>query len=62
MAGLNFEKKVAGFLMEKELVYFSKVLEEPERPFLAILGGYILFGLLFTCIRICFYFYSLKKK
>ena len=39
MAGLNFEKKVAGFLMEKELVYFSKVLEEPERPFLAILGG-----------------------
>ncbi|XP_012558220.2 probable phosphoglycerate kinase isoform X1 [Hydra vulgaris] len=39
MAGLHFEKKVAGFLMEKELVYFSKVLEEPERPFLAILGG-----------------------
>ena len=25
--------------MKKELEYFAKVLESPERPFLAILGG-----------------------
>ncbi|MEN6372884.1 MAG: phosphoglycerate kinase [Armatimonadota bacterium] len=30
---------VAGFLMEKELDYLGKAITEPERPFLAILGG-----------------------
>ena len=30
---------VAGFLMEKELDYLGKAMENPERPFLAILGG-----------------------
>jgi len=30
---------VAGFLMEKELDYLGKAIGEPERPFLAILGG-----------------------
>eukprot|EP00794_Sanderia_malayensis_P007147 gene7147-7954_t len=39
MVGICLEKRVAGFLMKKELDYFSKVLEQPERPFLAILGG-----------------------
>lgn len=28
-----------GFLMKKEVEYFSKALEAPERPFLTILGG-----------------------
>ncbi|MDR5708555.1 MAG: phosphoglycerate kinase [Armatimonadota bacterium] len=30
---------VAGFLLEKELRYLGQVLERPERPFVAVLGG-----------------------
>jgi len=29
----------AGFLMKKELTYFSKALEKPARPLVAIIGG-----------------------
>jgi phosphoglycerate kinase len=39
MVGINLPIKAAGFLMKKELDYFAKALEHPERPFLAILGG-----------------------
>jgi 3-phosphoglycerate kinase len=36
---LNFEKRAAGFLMEKELRYLGKLLQSPDKPFVAILGG-----------------------
>jgi len=39
MVGVSLPQRAAGFLMKKELEYFAKVLENPERPFLAILGG-----------------------
>ena len=39
MVGVQLPQRAAGFLMKKELEYFAKVLESPERPFLAILGG-----------------------
>ena len=32
-------QSAAGFLMEKELQYLGKALEQPERPFVVILGG-----------------------
>ena len=41
MVGVNLSVRAAGFLMKKELDFFSKALEKPERPFLAIVGGYV---------------------
>jgi len=39
MVGVKLPQRAAGYLMKKELEYFAKALENPERPFLAILGG-----------------------
>jgi len=39
MVGVDLPQKASGFLMKKELEYFAKAVESPERPFLAILGG-----------------------
>ncbi|GMF00143.1 unnamed protein product [[Candida] boidinii] len=39
MVGFELPERAAGFLMAKELEYFAKALENPVRPFLAILGG-----------------------
>jgi phosphoglycerate kinase len=33
------KEKAAGLLMAKELEYLGRVLEKPERPFVAVLGG-----------------------
>uniref|UniRef100_A0A1B6CFY2 Phosphoglycerate kinase n=1 Tax=Clastoptera arizonana TaxID=38151 RepID=A0A1B6CFY2_9HEMI len=39
MMGEGYEQRAAGFLLKKELTYFAKALDNPEKPFLAILGG-----------------------
>lgn len=39
MLGSGFDVRASGFLLKKELAYFAKALDHPERPFLAILGG-----------------------
>jgi phosphoglycerate kinase len=39
MVGVDLPIKASGLLLQKELAYFGKALSDPERPFLAILGG-----------------------
>ena len=39
MVGSKHRHRAAGLLLTKELDYFSKALEKPQRPFLCILGG-----------------------
>jgi phosphoglycerate kinase len=39
MVGVNLPRRAAGLLMGKEIEYFAKVLENPHRPLLVIMGG-----------------------
>lgn len=39
MVGVDLPVRASGLLMQKELEYFGKALNNPERPFLGILGG-----------------------
>lgn len=39
ITGINTPLRCAGFLVEKELDYFAQALEQPQKPFVAILGG-----------------------
>ena len=39
MVDCQLPQKASGFLLKKELEYFAKALDQPQRPFLAILGG-----------------------
>jgi len=39
MVGINLPIKAAGFLMKKEIQSFGKALENPEKPFIVIMGG-----------------------
>lgn len=38
-AALQFEKRAAGFLIEKELNFLGKAVESPRRPYVVVLGG-----------------------
>lgn len=46
------EHKAAGFLMAKEINFFSKMLEEPIRPFVAVVGGSKVSGKLQAMIKL----------
>jgi len=39
VVGVQLKQRAAGFLMKKELDAFAKVIDHPQRPLLAILGG-----------------------
>jgi len=39
MVGIDVPTRASGFLLKKELEYFSKVLEGPERPLTVVMGG-----------------------
>lgn len=39
MVGVKHEVRAAGCLMSKEIEYFAKALETPERPLCVIMGG-----------------------
>jgi len=39
VVGISLPIRASGFLMEKELQAFAKLLEEPKKPYIAILGG-----------------------
>lgn len=39
MVGIKHEVRAAGYLMSKEIEYFAKALETPERPLCVIMGG-----------------------
>ena len=39
MLGEGYEQRASGFLLTKEMDYFSQALCNPPKPFLAILGG-----------------------
>lgn len=39
MVGVDVQTRAAGFLLKKELEYFSKVLESPTRPLTVVMGG-----------------------
>ena len=56
MVGVELPERVSGLLLKKELDYFAKALVEPERPFLAIMGGYdahACFFFFFFCFLFC---------
>ena len=36
---LDFDTRLAGFLVDKELKFISKMLKEPKHPFVVIIGG-----------------------
>lgn len=38
-AAEQFEKRAAGFLIEKELSYLNEAVENPKRPYAVVLGG-----------------------
>lgn len=39
ITGIKLPVRAAGYLLKKELDYFGKALEDPNRPFLMIMGG-----------------------
>jgi len=39
MVGVNHSIRASGLLMKKEIDYFARALETPQKPFLVIMGG-----------------------
>src|SRR5512136_565678 len=39
ITGVSLEKRAAGYLMKKELDFLGDAIDDPKRPFVAIIGG-----------------------
>jgi 3-phosphoglycerate kinase len=50
IVGIECKQRVAGLLMKKELDYWAKVMGQPKKPVLAIIGGAKVSG---TCVCMC---------
>ena len=57
MVGCQLPQRASGFLLKKELTYFAKALENPDRPFLAIMGGSVLYNLLVYVLKLKHLYY-----
>eukprot|EP00466_Bigelowiella_natans_P002705 jgi/Bigna1/92275/estExt_fgenesh1_pm.C_110009 len=56
VVGIDLPQRVAGLLVKKELTYYSKVLGNSNRPFLAMIGGsnvFIAGGMAYTFKKVC---------
>ena len=62
IAGIDLETRAAGLLMEKEVMFFTKLLDQPVKPFVVILGGCVNSFQIDYFVNLCIYMASLVRQ